>query len=231
MLELGCGTGRVTIPLSQHCDSVHGIDLSEAMIAICREKLQREAVPLTKVNVEVGDITTLDLGRKFDFIIAPFRVFQNLETDEQVNGFFDTVRRHLAPRGTCILNVFNPNKDRETLEQTWCSEEENLDWEVQTDSGRVACYDKKARMDKEKIILYPELVYRTYENDVLVDETILKIVMRCYYPRDFEALIESHGFSILNRWGGYAGEGYEEGTELVIQFMDRAPGSAVSQKE
>ena len=79
VLELGCGTGRVTIPLSQHCDSVRGIDISEAMIAICREKLQRDNIPLTKVKVDVGDITTLDLGQKFDFIISPFRVFQNLE--------------------------------------------------------------------------------------------------------------------------------------------------------
>ena len=222
VLELGCGTGRITIPLSRHCAFVRGFDLSEAMIAICREKLQKENVPLTKVNVDVGDITDLDLGQEYDFIIAPYRVFQNLETDDEVNGYFHTVRRHLAPQGRCILNVFNPKWDRETLSKRWCSEEENLDWEVMIEGGKVACYDKRVRMDKEKMILYPELVYRKYENDVPVDEAILKIVMRCYYPQEFEALIEDRGFEIIDRWGGYAGEPYGEGTELVIQFRDKA---------
>lgn len=115
VLELGCGTGRVTIPLSQHCASLLGIDLSTVMIAICRQKLQRQEIPAAKVKVEDGDITDLDLGQKYDLIITPFRVFQNLETDGEVQGFFDTVRRHLAPQGTCILNVFNPKWDRETL--------------------------------------------------------------------------------------------------------------------
>ena len=218
VLELGCGTGRITIPLSQHCASVRGIDLSAAMITICRKKLQQEEIQLTKAKVEVGDITNLDLGRQFDLIIAPFRVFQNLETDSEVQGFFYSVRRHLSPQGACILNVFNPNRDRDTLRREWCSEDENLSWEAMIDGDRVACYDKRARMDKENLILYPELIYRRYENDVLKDETILKIVMRCYYPQDFEALIKTQGFSVMNRWGGYAGEAYGEGHELVIQF-------------
>ena len=221
VLELGCGTGRVTIPLSQQCALVHGFDLSEAMISICREKLQQENIPPAKVKVEVGDITDLDLGQKYDLIIAPYRVFQNLETDDEVNGLFDSVRRHLAPQGSCILNIFNPKWDRETLGRRWSSEEEDLDWEVMVEGGRVACYDRRVRMDKEKMILYPELIYRRYENEVAVDEAILKIVMRCYYPQEFETLIEAHDFDIMNRWGGYAGEAYGEGSELVIQFRDK----------
>ena len=66
--------------------------------------------------------------------------------------------------------------------------------------------------------LYPELVYRQYEGEVLTDETVLRIAMRCYYPEEFAQLIRSHGFKSVARWGGYAGEPYEEGPELVIQF-------------
>lgn len=128
VLELGCGTGRVTIPLSGHCKKIHGIDLSEAMVAICREKLDKQRIPTSKIIVEVGDIADFESKQKFDLIIAPFRVFQNLETDDAVKLFFDCVRKHLAPGGTCILNVFNPYKDRETLQREWCSESETLSW-------------------------------------------------------------------------------------------------------
>jgi len=55
----------------------------------------------------------------------------------------------------------------------------------------------------------------------MVDETILKIVMRCYYARQFEELITSYGFSLKNRWGGYCGELYGQGPELVVEFGHR----------
>ena len=222
ILELGCGTGRVTIPISQECEKVHGIDLSEAMVAICREKLTNKGIPKSKITVEVGDITNFNLDLKFDLIIAPFRVFQNLETDQQVKGLFECIRKHLAPQGNCILNVFKPNRDRDRLQREWCTEIEELNWEVIFEDEKIACYDRRPRMDKEKLILYPELIYRKYKNNVLTDETVLKIAMRCYYPDEFEELIKSYRFRIIEKWGGYNGEKYGQGLELVVKFKSGA---------
>jgi hypothetical protein len=73
-------------------------------------------------------------------------------------------------------------------------------------------------MDADRLILYPELIYRRWAGPDIRDEAILEIAMRCWYPEDFEAVIINHGFAIINRWGGYAGEHYGEGPELVIQF-------------
>src|SRR4030067_2512004 len=109
ILELGCGTGRVTLALVPHCSYIHGLDLSPAMLTICREKLAKADLPSGRVRVEEGDIANFDLARSFDLIIAPFRVLQNLDTDAQVDGLFECIRRHLAPGGSCILNVFRPN--------------------------------------------------------------------------------------------------------------------------
>jgi hypothetical protein len=77
-------------------------------------------------------------------------------------------------------------------------------------------------MDADKLVLYPELIYRRYQGKKLVDEAVLKIAMRCYYPEEFVQLIVRYGFRVLNRWGGYAGEPYGKGPELVVQF---APGN------
>lgn len=218
VLELGCGTGRVLVPLAASCGYIHGLDLSEAMIAVCLRKMREAGIEPGKACTEVGDITDFSLGRRFDLINAPFRVFQNLETDEEVDSLFRCVREHLSPQGTCILNVFNPNRDRETLLREWCSEGEHFNWEVPFDGGRVTCHDRSPCMDREKLVLYPELVYRRYRGEALVDESVLRIAMRCYYPEEFERLIVDHGFRVLRRWGGYAGEPYSEGPELVIQF-------------
>jgi SAM-dependent methyltransferase len=218
VLELGCGTGRVLVPLSAACGYIHGVDASSAMISICEEKLARENVPGNRARVEVGDITDLSLSREFDLIIAPFRVLQNLETDDEVDGLFDTIREHLSSGGKCILNVFNPNRDSDTMRREWVNTEEYSCWETETEGDRVTCHGRNARMDPERMVLYPELTYRRYCDNRLSDEATLKIVMRCYYPDEFERLITGHGFDVVGRLGGYAGEAYGEGPELVITF-------------
>ncbi|MCZ6678632.1 MAG: class I SAM-dependent methyltransferase [Candidatus Poribacteria bacterium] len=221
VLELGCGTGRVLLPLTDYCGYIHGLDISEAMLSICRQKLQRANIPKDKASVEVADITNFSLDRTFDFIIAPFRVLQNLETDDQVNGLFDCIGAHLSRDGSCILNVFHPNRDADGLRKNWCTMEEKFSWEKSVGKVQITCHDRRPRMESEKLVLYPELIYRTYQENALQRETVLKIVMRCYYPQQFEQLIVDHGFKILNRWGGYADEPYGDGPELVVEFGHR----------
>ncbi|MGB2823025.1 MAG: class I SAM-dependent methyltransferase [Phycisphaerae bacterium] len=223
VLELGCGTGRVLVPLATDCAYIHGVDASGAMISICREKLAGAGIPVTKARVEVGDITEIDLGRTFDLITAPYRVFQNLEADSEVDGLFEVVRRHLAPGGTCILNVFQPNRDAEGLRREWANQAEFTAWELPSESGRITCHVRKARIDADRMVLYPEIIYRTYRGDELTEEAALRIAMRCYYHHEFEQVVLEHGFAILGRWGGYSGERYGEGPELVIQFTAAKP--------
>ncbi|MBN2147347.1 MAG: class I SAM-dependent methyltransferase [Anaerolineales bacterium] len=218
VLELGCGTGRVTLALSRECGYIHGIDLSEAMVAICREKLRIAKIGREIARVEVGDISDFELGRRFDLIIAPFRVMQNLETDEEVEEMLGCIRRHLSPGGTAILNVFRPHSPWEVLTEKWVSVEETLSWKVAVEGGKVTCSDRRPRLDAEQMTLYPELIYRRYKGEVVVEEAVLKILMRCYYAEQFTDLIAKQGFRIVERWGGYAGEVYGEGPELVVQF-------------
>ena len=218
VLELGCGTGRVLVPLVEHCSYIHGIDISEAMLTLCRKKLQALSASKKRCIVQPGDITDLNLGRSFDLITAPFRVFQNLETDEEVDGFFQTVRTHLAPGGTCILNVFRPFLDKKAMATQWTSDEEILSWEAPIEGGRVTCHDRRKRIDPEMQVAYTDLVYRRYRGEKLEDEAVLNLLMRYYYADEFVEMIENHGFRIFNRWGGYKGEPYGEGPELVVQF-------------
>ena len=218
ILELGCGTGRVLVSLLGACGYIHGIDHSEEMLSLCLAKLRERNVPPDQARAELGDITNLSLPAQFDFVIAPFRVLQTLETDAEVNGLFRTIRQHLTPGGSCILNAFNPKYDPEGLLKDWISLEEYLDWEAPYRGGWLTCHIRRPRMDRERFVLYPELIYRWNEQDVLKETMVHPLVMRVYYPDQFLRLIESQGFRVIARWGGYHGEPYGEGPELVAQF-------------
>ena len=218
VLELGCGTGRVTTALAARCGFIHGIDISSAMVELCRSKIAELNLPSERVSLTVGDISDFSLGRTFDYIIAPFRVLQNLETMFEVDGLLTCVRRHLSPGGTCILNVFHPIYGPDEIREKWLAPGERLNWETAAGDGTVACYDRRIRIDKKQLILYPDLIYRQYRGSVLAQEVVLPLVMRCYYPDTFEQLILGHRFEIVNRWGGYQGEQYGKGPELILQF-------------
>ncbi len=218
VLELGCGTGRVLLSLLEHCSYLHGVDCSEAMLALCRRKLKERAVPAGKVCVDLGDITNLSLPMQFDLVIAPFRVLQLLVSDDEVEGLFRTVRRHLAPGGTCILTAFNPKFDPQGLLENWVSPEEILIYDVPYRGGRLTCHKRRLAGRPEKQIFCSEVIYRWFEGEVLKDQVIEPLAVRCYDPDQFLRLIEDHGFRVIGRWGGYAGEPYGEGKELVVQF-------------
>jgi ubiquinone/menaquinone biosynthesis C-methylase UbiE len=218
VLELGCGTGRVLIPLTRHCDFIVGVDHSSAMLALCHEKLQKQ--PISQRNAELihQDVTKINLQKKFGLITAPFRVFQNIDTDEKVDALFQVIHKHLAPNGSCILNVFNPNAPKDDLIEIRSDHDEVFEWEKPLGSGFIKRYFRKTKVKQEPLVLYPELIYRYYENEELVDEVSYVPPMRVYYPDEFKKVIQSHGFSIVETWGGYDDEKYGEGPELVIKF-------------
>jgi hypothetical protein len=116
------------------------------------------------------------------------------------------------------LNVFHPQGGFEGVQQEWERATELCRWEVTVDGVRHRYDERWLRLDPERHILYPELVYRRYVGGAWVEDAVLRIPRRCYAPDEFEQVILKHGFRILQRWGGYAGERYGEGPELVIQF-------------
>ncbi|HZL63875.1 MAG TPA: class I SAM-dependent methyltransferase [Thermoleophilia bacterium] len=110
VLELGCGTGRVLLPLARTGIEITGLDLSAAMLARCRAKLAFET-PEARGRVELvqADMTSFDLGRRFAAVTCPFGGFQQLRTVEQQLACLARCRDHLLPRGRLVLDLPNPD--------------------------------------------------------------------------------------------------------------------------
>ena len=109
VLEIGCGTGRVSIPLAEAGFEVVGVDRSASMLRIAEEHraalVPEVAARLTFVE---ADMTTLDLGRQFALIVAPSRVFQFALTTDAQRATLRALRAHLRPGGRLVLDLFDP---------------------------------------------------------------------------------------------------------------------------
>jgi SAM-dependent methyltransferase len=106
-LELAIGTGRIGLPLSQRGVTVHGIELSPAMVAQLKAKPGAEDIPVT-----IGDFATAKAEGTFRLAFLVYNTIENLTTqDEQVECFCN-VARHLEPGGCFVIEVEVPPLQR-----------------------------------------------------------------------------------------------------------------------
>lgn len=109
VLEIGCGTGRVSIPLAEDGHEVVGIDRSPAMLRLAEAR--RAAQPsdvAARLTFVQGDMTTLDLGRRFALIVAPSRVFQFALTSDAQRSALRAMKAHMRPEGRLVVDLFDP---------------------------------------------------------------------------------------------------------------------------
>jgi SAM-dependent methyltransferase len=103
VLELGCGTGRVTIPIARAGAEIVGLDNAPAMLAVARRKAAEAGV---RVHWVTADMRDFRLEQRFGLVIIPFRSFLHLLTDADQEACLRRIQEHLLPGGRLALNFF-----------------------------------------------------------------------------------------------------------------------------
>jgi SAM-dependent methyltransferase len=106
-LELGIGTGRIALPLARRGVSVHGIDLSKAMVARLRAKRDGE-----DIGVTIGDFATTTVDGSFSLAYLVFNTIMNLTTQAAQVACFRNAAAHLEPGGCFVIEVTIPDLRR-----------------------------------------------------------------------------------------------------------------------
>ena len=214
-LELACGTGRVSLALAGAGHSVTGLDLSGSMLEIFRQKLAGCASETrAHVSLTQGDMSDFKLNKKFDLIIAPFRAFQALTADMDIEGCLRCVWEHLGVEGRFIVNVFRPNK---RLDQSWVYPEA-VQWE--RDDEKSGCRVVKKhwgdKIDTERQIIYPHFAYEVTNPDGVTERMEEELSLKYYYYEQLKYLLISNGFRIIDEFGWYDKSPVENGRELIF---------------
>ena len=105
VLEIGAGTGRFFIDALNQGVDIYGIDISPSMTGILKSKLDKSQ----HFRIITGDAGTMKLDRKFDLIVAPFRVFSHVQDTHEQIRFLNNVYDHLNDNGRFIFDLFVPD--------------------------------------------------------------------------------------------------------------------------
>jgi len=201
-LELGIGTGRIALPLAQRDVSVHGIDLSEAMVAKLRAKPGGEGISVT-----IGDFATATVDGSFSLAYLVFNTIMNLTTQEAQVACFRNVAAHLEPGGCFVIEVTIPGLQRLPPGETF---------RVFTGSERYWGIDEYDVANQGLISHHLEVV----------DDKLERVSMpfRYAWPSEYDLMAQLAGMTLRERWGGWKREPFTSDSHKHVSVWEKLAG-------
>jgi SAM-dependent methyltransferase len=204
VLELGCGTGRILLPIARAGIPCVGLDASRDMLDALRAKQPPPSLELVQ-----GTMESFDLGaRRFALIAIPFRAFSHLLDVPAQLAALACIRRHLAPGGRLALDVFDPK----LASLARAEEPEALAVSAETPRGRVQRFDRVSRdVARQVLTLRMRFVAEAAE-----DSGEGELELRWFHRYELEHLLARAGFAIEALYGGFDRRAWAPGGETVV---------------
>lgn len=213
VLELGCGTGRVTIPLAEAGMHLTGLDIVPEMLALARAKAG--GLPIEWIEADVRDF---HLGRRFRLIFETGSVFMHLLERREQEAFLACVREHLEPGGRFLFGVMFPHAElivSEPEEKDWFTYEDEQGLQVRVSGTEL--YDPLRQVKLET-------AYRRWTDaDGREVERVAPLSLRYTFPQEMEALLHHNGFEVVERYGGPDGSPLTVTSRLMIYLCAPSP--------
>jgi SAM-dependent methyltransferase len=252
ILELGAGSGRVTMPLARDGRSVVALDQSEAMLARLRTRIARLPAPVAKrITPVTGDLRTFSVAGRFPLAIAAFNVLEHLYTRGEVTACLQRIAAHLAPGGVFAFDVQLPDL-------AWLLRDPTKRWArtrfTDPTTGRAMFYSTNHDYDPVSQIALIRLYYEPADEPgrgspgtprrpgraSLAPAThsvdrergrraavrVVKLSQRKFFPAELEALVAHAGFRVLERYGDFSFrplDGTAESQVLVCEPVAKRP--------
>jgi len=203
VLEIGCGTGRVLIPIARAGIQIVGLDLSDHMLERCRVNLSSESEEVrSRVPLVKGDMRSFHLGREFRLVTIPFRPFQHLTTVEDQFSCLASVREHLSDFGRLIVDLFNPKLEALVADDMGEEIDEGLEFST-PDGATVQRKHRVAGRDLFNQIVYSELIYYVRHTDGRRERLVHAFPMRYLFRFEAEHLLARAGFRVEAIYSDY----------------------------
>ena len=203
-LELGIGTGRIALPLSQRGIRVHGIDLSRAMVAQLRAKPGAE-----RIGVTIGDFATTTVDGSFSLAYLVFNTIMNLTAQDEQVACFQNVAAHLEPGGRFVIEVGVPELQRlppgETYRPFLVSPTRLGFDEVHPATQRLVSHHYRVADGKLEINSVP---------------------FRYVWPAELDLMARLAGMRLRERWSGWNREPFTSDSRKHVSVWERQDARA-----
>ena len=218
VLELGCGTGRILLPIAAAGIDVVGIDRSVSMLTVLRRKvadLDRDVQ--RRIELVEADMRGFSLGRRFTLVVIPYRAFLHLLTIDDERQALAQIREHLIDGGRLALNVFDPSlsmiASRLGVEGGRLHRQMTF---VHPRTGREVVLWDTFRYDPERQLLDGAFVFEELDRDgAVLARHHAPLTLRWVYRYEMQHLLELTGFAVEALYGDFRRGPFRYGGEQV----------------
>lgn len=210
ILELGCGTGRVTIPMAEasgdFCEAVVGLDREPAMLTAAQRKASQFPPAAKRIRWVQGDMSVWQDQEPFDLIVAPCSTLCHLLTIEDQLRVWHTASQNLNIGGHFVADV--STADFAILAESLQNPPRAI---VQLDSDTRSASGGRTRLVRYKTVLYSapdqrasvRYLYDEFSGNGNPERFLSDYECHVYYPRELELLFRMSGFAVESTWGDY----------------------------
>jgi SAM-dependent methyltransferase len=207
VLEVACGTGRITLPIARAGIEITGLDISHPMLERARYKAEVERVAVTWFE---RDCRLINMDQAFALIFSATNAMQHLHNLDSLNAFLTSAKHALRPDGTLILDVFNPNPAKLARTVTTRYHQKT----IMDSIGSEIHVEAASQYDSVSQILNFTLFY--LHNGELTRTK--KVNMRCFFPEELMALCRFNGLEVVQRYGDYDETPFNSNSPKQILF-------------
>ena len=211
VLELGCGTGQLTIPIALLGFPTVGLDQSRAMLSVAKRRASEAGASVAFVQ---GDMRDFAMDREFDLIFVARNSLLHLLSTRDLLAAFTHVRRHLTPDGVFAFDIFNPNVGllARPRGQRFPVMEETTATFGPLSVEAVNDYDSETQVNRGTWYI---------SAPGKPDAWIVPMVLRSIFPQELPLLISAAGLELIDRFGELSREPFGPGSRVQVCLCRR----------
>ena len=196
VVELACGTGRISVPIAKAGIRVIGVDASAGMLEVASEYASAEGVEL---DLRLGDLREPPVPERVPLVLIPFRSLLHMTTEEERLRALRAARDLLLPGGRLVFDVFAPSaEDVEDTHGRWLEREPGI--------------FERADWDQNE---------RTLTLSVRRGEEAATMRLAWLSPPEWRLLLDRAGFDVAAQWGWFDRRPYAGGEDVVFAAIRR----------
>jgi len=214
LLELACGTGRITIPLARKGHRVTGLDISQEMLKIAEAKLSKEPPAVReRVRLRQGDMSDFDLPEPTNMAFIPAASFFHLHTKEEQVGCVSCVHKHLAADGLAIIDLI----PAAMMANQAIGNTEVVKSGVAPASGKMTReLNQKLSIDRESQRVTVEHTYGEEESDGSEKRYVFVQDYTWVTQEEMQTLLQNAGFKQISVFGDYDCRPFDDESRRMI---------------
>jgi len=211
ILELMCGTGRVTIPLLDSGRKMTCVDYSKGMLDTLSRKIENKNYTVDLVRM---DVTNLDLKKKFKLIFLPFHSITEILSTELQYKALKSISVHLDKGGVFILTLQNP-KTRLKLADGIT----RIMGKFPIDQNRQMVISYMNQYNKLDKIVSGFQFYEIFDSaNIMIEKRFLEINFKPISNTELRNMIKDLGLEIIETYGDYSYNQFEEETSNFMIY-------------